>query len=119
MTALRDRMKAEKIILPSVRRATPENEVGRLHPFDLNHCNQTQQMARKYVGKNRSIFPAKRRHRSVGSPADPLEKRLILLLTAVVFSGMGVLIALTTSPTYTGEIRVHRLNESEMAGFDA
>ena len=47
------------------------------------------------------------------------KKRLILLLLAVVFSGMGVLIALTTSPTYTGEIQVHRLNESEMAGFDA
>ena len=47
------------------------------------------------------------------------KKRLILLLSAVVFSGMGVLIALTTSPTYTGEIQVHRLNESEMAGFDA
>ena len=92
-------MKAEKIILPSVRRATPGNEVGRLHPFDLNHCNQTQQMACKYVGKTDQYSP----------PNDDIDlldlllilwkKRLILLLSAVVFSGMGVLIALTTSPT--------------------
>jgi len=40
MTALRDRMKEEKVILPSFERLGLEIEVGRKQFFDLNHCNR-------------------------------------------------------------------------------
>ena len=41
------------------------------------------------------------------------------MLSAIVFSSLGVLLALTHPPTYKGEVQVHQLNEIEMAGFDA
>ena len=47
------------------------------------------------------------------------KKRIILVLSAIVFSSLGVLLALTHTPTYKGEVQVHQLNEIEMAGFDA
>ena len=46
------------------------------------------------------------------------KKRIILALSAIVFSSLGVLLAQTHTPTYKGEVQVHQLNEIEMAGFD-
>ena len=46
------------------------------------------------------------------------KKRITLVLSAIVFSGLGVILALAHTPTYKGEVQVHQLNEIEMAGFD-
>ena len=46
------------------------------------------------------------------------KRRIMLGLSALAFSSLGVLLALAHTPTYKGQVQVHQLNEIEMAGFD-
>ena len=46
------------------------------------------------------------------------KRRIILGLSTLAFSSLGVLLALAHTPTYKGQVQVHQLNEIEMAGFD-
>ena len=47
------------------------------------------------------------------------KRRIILGLSTLAFSCLGVLLALAHTPTYKGQVQVHQLNDVEMAGFDA
>ena len=45
--------------------------------------------------------------------------RIILALSTIVFSSLGILFAIAHTPVYEGKVRVHQLDSTETAGFDA